>query len=268
MVSREVGSPFAETSEGTVVSTTVTGRQPVLEAIKSNRGIEKILLQYGIHGEIIGRIKRLAKQHSIPVVEIDRDRFRELAPDASAQGVAAIFESTHYEDLDTILKIAADRQEPAFVLVLDEIEDPHNMGALIRTAECAGVHGIVIPRHHSVSVNETVVKASSGATLHLPIAKVANIASTLDELKKAGLWIFGTASDGDRAFYDVDYKDPIAVVVGNEGKGIRRLVREKCDFLVRIPLYGKLESLNASVAGALVMFEAARVRHLTGKRLA
>jgi 23S rRNA (guanosine2251-2'-O)-methyltransferase len=252
---------LADAIEGTIVSNIVIGRQPVLEAIKSDRAIEKILMQYGIHGEIIDRIRRLAKQRSIPVVELDRERFREVSSDSSAQGVAAIFGSTQYEDLDSILKVASDHNEPAFVLILDEIEDPHNMGALIRTAECAGVHGVVIPRHHSATVNETVVKASSGATLHLPIAKVANIAMTIDELKEAGLWIIGTASDGDKTLYEADFKGPIAVVIGNEGKGIRRLVREKCDFLVKIPLYGKLDSLNASVAGALVMFEAARVRH-------
>ena len=256
-----MGGPFTEAIGGKIVTNTVIGRQPVLEAIKSDRAIEKVLLQYGIHGEIIDRIRRLAKQRSIPVVEIDRERFKEVSDDPSAQGVAAMFGSTQYEDLETILKVAADRKEPAFILVLDEIEDPQNMGALIRTAECAGVHGVVIPRHHSATVNETVIKASSGATLHMPIAKVANIATTLDELKEAGLWIIGTASDGDRLLYDADYKDPIVVVVGNEGRGIRRLVREKCDFLVKIPLYGKLDSLNASVAGALVMFEAARVRH-------
>ncbi len=255
-----MGGPHKE-AEGAIVTNTVIGRQPVLEAIKSDRAIEKILLQYGTHGEIIDRIRRMAKQRSIPVVEIDRERFKEISDDPSAQGVAGVFGTTHYEDVDTILKIAAERNEPAFVLILDEIEDPHNMGALIRTAECTGVHGVVIPRHHSATVNETVVKASSGATLHLPIAKVANIAATIDELKEAGLWIIGTASDGNKVIYEADFKGPIAVVIGNEGKGIRRLVREKCDFLVKIPLYGKLDSLNASVAGALVMFEAARVRH-------
>jgi len=246
------------------VTSTVIGRQPVLEAIKSDRAVEKILLQYGTHGEIIDRIRRMAKQRSIPVVEVDRERFKEISADPSAQGVAAVFGTTSYEDVETILKVASERNEPPFVLILDEIEDPHNMGALIRTAECAGVHGIVIPRHHSATVNETVIKASAGATLHLPIAKVANIAMTIDELKESGLWIVGTASDGDKTLYEVDFKGPIAVVIGNEGKGIRRLVREKCDFLAKIPLYGKLDSLNASVAGALVMFEAARVRHAKG----
>ncbi len=256
-----MGSPIAHTGKKPFMKNLVTGRQPVIEAIRSGKGIEKVLLQYGGRGESIERIKKLAKQHSIPVVEVDRNRFVEIAPEASAQGVAALFESAHYEDVEAILKTASDRGEPPFLLVLDEIEDPHNMGALIRTAECAGVHGVVIPRHHSATVNETVVKASAGATFHLPIAKVANIATTLEELKKAGLWIIGTAADGDRALYDADYKGAIAVVVGNEGKGMRRLVKERCDFLVRIPLYGKLSSLNASVAGGLVLFEAARVRH-------
>jgi len=146
-------------------------------------------------------------------------------------------------------------------LILDEIEDPHNLGALIRTAECAGVHGVILPKHHAASLNETVAKASAGASLHLPAAKVTNIATTLEELRSKGIWIVGTDMQGEKAYDEMDYRGAIAIVVGNEGKGIRRLVKEKCDFLVKIPMYGKIGSLNASVAGGLVLFAAARSRH-------
>ncbi|MBI3577832.1 MAG: 23S rRNA (guanosine(2251)-2'-O)-methyltransferase RlmB, partial [Ignavibacteriales bacterium] len=152
-----------------------------------------------------------------------------------------------------------------FILVLDEIEDPHNLGALIRTAECAGIHGVIIPKHHSATVNQTVAKTSAGASLHLPIAKVTNVVQALDDLKSKGLWIVGTDMSGDKAYYEANLEGPLAIVIGNEGKGIRRLVKEQCDFLVTIPMYGKIGSLNASVAGGLVLFEAARVRHGSAK---
>ncbi len=242
------------------MSTLITGRQPVFEALKARQSLEKILLLYGGHGGIIEKITRLAKQQGVPVVQIDKKRFSEIISDADAQGVAAIVAATAYVEIDALFAAASAKKEAPLILVLDEIEDPHNMGALIRTAECAGFHGVVLPKHHGVLVNETVVKASAGATLHLPAAKVTNIAATLEELKKAGVWIVGTAMDGEKAYDEMNYEGPTAIVIGNEGRGMRRLVKEKCDFLVRIPLFGKVESLNASVAGALVMFEAARTR--------
>lgn len=239
----------------------IVGRQPVLEALRSDTPLEKVLLLFGIRGSVIQHIRRLAKQHGVPIKEIDRRRFLELCPDANAQGVLAIAAAKHYLDIDAILTIAAGKSEAPFLLVLDEIEDPHNLGALIRTAECAGVHGVILPRHHSAFINETVVKTSAGASLHLPAAKVTNIATTLDELRAQGVWIIGTDMQASRSYDDLDYSGPIAIVVGNEGKGIRRLVREKCDFLVKIPMYGKIGSLNASVAGGLILFEAAKGRH-------
>lgn len=242
------------------MSTVVSGRKPVIEAIKSGQAIEKIVIQYGARGDVVGNIRRLAKQHSVPVVEMDRQKFRAMAPEVSAQGVAAVLGETRYADVETILAAATAKSEKPLVLVLDEIEDPQNLGALIRTAECAGVHGVIIPKHHSAGVNETVVKASAGAALHIPIARVPNIASIVEDLKEAGLWIIGTSGDGTIPFYDANYTDAVAIVIGSEGKGIRRLVKEKCDFLVKIPLFGKVESLNASVAGALVIYEAVRKR--------
>lgn len=238
----------------------ITGRQPVLEALKSDRAVEKIFLLYGIKGTIVDRIRQHASRRGVPVTEMDRARFEEMAGEVS-QGVAALLSDKEYIDIDALLGRARQRNEPPFLLVLDEIEDPHNLGALIRTAECAGVHGVILPKHHSATMNATVAKTSAGASLHLPAAKVSNIAQTLEQLKKKGIWIIGADAGGDRPYFDADYRDPLAIVIGNEGRGIRRLVKEKCDFLVRIPIFGKIESLNASVAGALVMFEAARKRH-------
>ncbi len=237
------------------------GRQPVLEALKAHQAITKIYLQHGSSGPAIQQIREFARERGVPVTEVDKERIRSVAGDAPAQGVVALLESVPFAALDDLLAAARRRNEPPFLLILDEIEDPHNLGALIRSAECAGVHGVVIPKHHAVAVTPTVVKASAGAVSHLPIARVTNIATCLDELKAAGVWVVGTAAEGDRRYCEHDYRGPLAVVVGSEGRGMRRLVREKCDFVVTIPLYGKVGSLNASVAGAVVLFEAARSRH-------
>jgi 23S rRNA (guanosine2251-2'-O)-methyltransferase len=238
----------------------IIGRQPVLEALKSRQPIERILILHGTSGSHIDQAKQLARKLAIPVKETDKERFAELAGDTQAQGILAIMDSYQYVEIEEILAIAQKKNEPPFILILDEIEDPHNLGALIRSAECAGVHGVIIPLHNAASVNSTVVKTSAGATAHLPIARVTNIAQTLDELKKAGVWIVGTEMESDKFYFQHDYSGSLAIVVGNEGKGMRRLVKEKCDFLVKIPMHGNIESLNASVAGALVMFEAAKGR--------
>jgi len=238
----------------------IVGRQPVLEALKSRQPIERILILHGTTGSHIDQAKQLARKLAIPVKETDKECFFELAGETLAQGIIAIIDSYHYVEIEEILAVAQKKNEQPFILILDEIEDPHNLGALIRSAECAGMHGIVIPLHNAASINPTVVKTSAGATAHLPIARVTNIAQTLDELKKAGVWIVGTEMESDKLYYEHDYRGSLAIVIGNEGKGIRRLVKEKCDFLVKIPMLGKIESLNASVAGALVMFEAAKNR--------
>ncbi len=239
----------------------IAGRQPVLEALRSDTPLEKIYLLFGARGGALQQIEQLARLRGVPVKQIDKQRFSELSAGVNAQGVFAVAASKQYVDVDDLLRLAEEKGEKPFLLILDEIEDPHNLGALIRTAECAGVHGVILPRHHSASLNETVTKASAGASLHLPVAKVTNIANTLDDLRERGVWIVGTEMDAPRLYVDIDYSIGIGIVVGNEGKGIRRLVKEKCDFLVRIPMYGKIESLNASVAGALILFEAAKHRH-------
>ena len=238
----------------------IVGRQPVLEALKSRQPIERILILHGTTGSHIDQAKQLARKLAIPVKETDKEHFIELAGDILTQGIIAIIDSYHYVEIEDILAIAQQKIEPPFILILDEIEDPHNLGALIRSAECAGIHGIIIPLHNAASVNSTVAKTSAGATAHLPIARVTNIAQAIDELKKVGVWIVGTEMESDKLYFEHDYRGSLAIVVGNEGKGIRRLVKEKCDFLVKIPMHGKIESLNASVAGALVMFEAMKKR--------
>ncbi len=241
----------------------IAGRQPVMEALRAGTLLEKIVILFGVKGEQIEKIKEMAKRISIPVVEVGKQKFRELVSDTTTQGVVAIIGSKKYVEVDDILKLAKERNEAPFILILDEIQDPQNLGALIRTAECTGMHGVVIPKHHSAAVNQTVVKASSGATEHMLIAKASNIAQTIDELKKQNIWIVGTDAVAQKSYTDVDYTLPVALVIGNEGSGMRRLVKEKCDFLINIPLFGKIASLNASVAGALVMYEVVRKRGKT-----
>lgn len=239
----------------------IFGRRPVLEALKAGHPIEKILIQHGTQGSGISVIYKVAKQNGIPIAQASRGRFRELANEQSTQGVIALVAPKSYVEVEDILEIAKKRNEPPFVLILDEIEDPHNLGALIRTGECAAVHGVVIPKHHAATVNETVMKTSAGAAAHVAVARVSNVARTLDELKQKNLWIVGTDMSCENTYFEVDYKGPVGIVIGSEGKGMRRLVKERCDFLVKIPLYGNIESLNASVAGGLLLYEVARQRH-------
>ena len=240
--------------------TFIVGRNPVLEALKSGKPIEKIFFLFGVQGGSVGKIRHLAKQRGILCADVGREKFEEMVGDAPAQGIAALAAEKSYVDVDDILAVADSRREAPFLLVLDEIEDPQNLGALIRTAECAGVHGVVIPKHHAAHVSTAVGKASAGASEHMSVAKVTNIAACLDELKEAGVWVVGAAPEGVKIFTEIDYSMPVAVVIGSEGKGLRKLVREKCDFLVKIPLFGKVESLNASVAGALLMYEVVKKR--------
>jgi len=239
----------------------ILGKQPVLEALKSETAIEKIFVLHGTRTETAGTIRFLAKRKGVPVVEVDIEKLREIAPTEHAQGIVALVSAKTYVEPEDLLAIAEKKQEKPLLLILDEIEDPQNLGALIRTADGAGVHGVIIPKHHAASITETVNKTSAGAVSHVAIARVTNVVQTIEELKGRGLWIIGGEISGEKSYFDVDYTGPTAIVVGNEGKGIRRLVKEKCDFLVKIPMYGKLESLNASVSGALLMFEAARTRH-------
>ncbi len=233
----------------------IVGRNPVIEALRAATPILKIFLLHGIRGGNIETIHSLAKERNIPCIEINRNKFEELTSGNVNQGVAAIIEEKKFVDVDDILEIALTKEELPLILILDEIQDPQNFGAIIRTAECAGVHGVIIPKHNSAPVTSTVTKASAGAVEYVAMARVTNIAQTIDELKENGVWIVGTDSSANKKYTELDYKIPLALVVGSEGRGMRRLVKEKCDFLVKIPLFGKIESLNASVAAGIILYE-------------
>jgi len=239
---------------------TIIGRKPVLEALRAGTIIDRIVLQAGVVGRPIEDIRALAGERGIHVLEADKNRLRELGDDATTQGVVAFIAEKEPASLEVVLQISRTRNETGFVLLLDEIEDPQNLGALIRTAECAGVHGVVLPRHRAAHVTGAVAKASAGATEHMTVAQVTNLVTAIERLKEEGYWVIGLDAEGDRSYTTVDYTTPVALVVGNEAKGLRRLVREHCDFLVKIPLRGRIASLNASVAGALVMYEVVRGR--------
>jgi 23S rRNA (guanosine2251-2'-O)-methyltransferase len=236
------------------------GRKPIIEALKSGKPIERIDILQGNRGGVIDEIRTLAEQRGVPLAEVDRQAFRRVAADATTQGVIAFVPTRPAANLDQILTGLQERRETGFFLVLDQIEDPQNLGAIVRTAECAGVHCVIIPKHHAAGITGTVVKASAGATEHIPIAEVTNVVATIEQLKEAGFWVVGLAGEGEKTYEEPDYTLPVVMVVGSEGRGIRRLVKEHCDHLVRIPVFGKVGSLNASVAGALGMYEVVRQR--------
>jgi 23S rRNA (guanosine2251-2'-O)-methyltransferase len=238
----------------------IAGRNPIIEALQSGTFIEKIYVLKGSHGAAIDTIRDLARKRNISCVDIANDAVSKFGVAVPTQGVIAAVGIKEYCEIEDILQYAAAAGQKPFVLIFDEIEDPHNLGALIRTGVCAGAHGGILPKHHSAAVTDTVARTSAGASAYFPIAKVTNIVTAIEELKEAGVWIVGTEAQADRPFMELDYKIPIAVVVGNEGKGMRRLVKEHCDFLAKIPMAGSFDSLNASVAGALVMYEVLRQR--------
>lgn len=237
----------------------VIGRNPVLEAIKSGRTIEKIIIKKGRYeGSMVPVIKK-AKEAHIIIQEVDRAKLDAMSQGQNHQGVIALVSSFTYCEVKDILEAAAKKEESPFVIICDKITDPHNFGAIIRTAECVGVHGIIIPKRGSVGVNATVEKTSAGAAEYMKIAKVTNIASAIDELKKEGMWFVAADMDGEE-MYNVDLKGSLGIVIGSEGEGVSRLVKEKCDFIASIPMMGTINSLNASVAGGILMYEALRQR--------
>jgi 23S rRNA (guanosine2251-2'-O)-methyltransferase len=243
------------------MSEKIYGRKPVLEVLRSGRRtINRVYLMQGSRDGVLNQIEAHAKAKGIPIGLETRHRMDTMAGNDKHQGVIAVAEDFKYADLEDLLDIAKDKNEPAFVLLLDEIEDPQNLGAILRSADAAGVHGVVIPKNRAAEVNATVVKASAGAADHVPTVKVTNLNDTIKKLKDANVWVVGTDIDATKNFYDYDYRQPVALVIGNEGKGLRRLVKENCDELVRIPMAGKISSLNASVASALLLFEVTRQR--------
>lgn len=238
----------------------IYGRNPVREAFRSGKTVEKLYLVKGEPDMQLSQIFGLAKDRKIPVSYIDHRAMEQLAGGGNHQGVAAQITDFEYCSVDDIIALAEERGEKLLIVLLDGITDPHNLGAIIRSAECFGAHGIVIPKHRSVSVNDTVVKVASGATEHMLVAKVTNINDTIRELKERNVWVYACAFDGKPPKY-ADFKDNTAIVVGSEGDGIKRLTKELCDDTVTIPEFGKINSLNASVAAGVVLYEAARQRH-------
>lgn len=233
----------------------VVGRNAVLEVLDSKLTVEKILVAKGDTSGSINKIIPIAKERGIPVIEADRRKLDSMSAGESHQGVIAYVTPYRYSEVKDILDKAAEKGEKPFIIILDEIEDPHNLGSIIRTAELSGVHGVIIPKRRSASVNSTVYKTSAGAVNHMLIAKVSNLAREVDELKEAGIFVYGADMDGDSASFATDFSGGVALIIGNEGKGISRLLKEKCDSIVSIPMAGKLNSLNASVAAGILMYE-------------
>lgn len=238
----------------------VEGRNPVLELLESGRDINKIFVTRGEKHGSINKILAIAKERKIIVVEKDKKQMQEMAQEENYQGVIAIVPPFEYVEVEDILDVAKERNEDPFILILDGIEDPHNLGSIIRTAETAGVHGIIIPKRRAASVNSTVNKASAGAVEHMKIARVTNITDAIDKLKDAGLWICGTDVSTNKYYYNQDLTGPLGIVIGNEGNGISDKVKKNCDFLVKIPMKGKIESLNAAVSTGIVVYESVKQR--------
>ena len=237
----------------------IIGRKPVLEALNSDEEVSQVFILFGQEGGIIEAIRVAAKKKGIKVNQVPFEKFRQITQSKIAQGVAASKSEQKYYDLYEIISESKKSQYP-LLLILDSIQDTHNVGAILRSADCSGVDGIIITKNNSAPINETVVKTSAGASEHVKITLINNLAQTIDELKQKGFWIVGSYLEGAKDYTKVDYKVPIAVIVGNEEKGIRKLTADKCDHLVRIPMKGKIQSLNVSVATGVLLFEILRQR--------
>lgn len=241
----------------------IFGIHPVLEALRSGKRLERLYVSRGRKGDAMAEILRMAKSQGVDVQFEPWERLRSyVGREASHQGVVGIIAAYLYVAFEDIVSKTHNHNEPPFLLLLDHIQDPHNLGAILRSAECAGVQGVIITKDKSVGVTPTVIKVSAGATEYIPVCQVTNLVSAIEELKKTGIWVVGTSSVAQRRYDTVNFTMPIAIVIGNEEKGIRRLVTERCDLLVFIPLSGKIASLNVSVASAIVMFEVQRQRNI------
>ena len=238
----------------------VEGKNAVMEALKAGRPLDKIYIARGEQDKALRFIAQKGKAAGAVISEVDRRKLDAMSVTHAHQGVIAVAAVREYSTVADILALAAEKGEAPLVVVCDEISDPHNLGAIIRTAECAGAHGVVIPKHRSAGITAVVEKTSAGAVEHMAVARVVNLAAALKELQEAGVWIFGTAADGEKNLWEADLKGPAALVIGSEGSGMSRLTRESCDFLLSIPLRGRVSSLNASNAAAIVLFEAVRQR--------
>jgi len=240
------------------VSDKIEGRNPVIEAIKAGREIDKILVAKG-EGSI-KKIIAMAIDSGIVVQEVERAKLNEISETHAHQGVIAMAAMHNYATVDDILRRAKERGEAPFIIILDEITDPHNLGSILRTANAAGAHGIIIPKRRSVGLNSTVAKTSAGAIEYTHVAKVSNIVQTIESLKEQGVWFYGTHQSAKTSYTETDFKGGIGLVIGSEGEGIGRLITEKCDFLLSIPMSGEINSLNASVAAGVLMYEVVRQR--------
>ncbi len=238
----------------------VEGRNSVIELLKSGKDINKLFVQRGEKHGSINEIIKLANKNKIIISEIDKSKLDRMSQTHNHQGVIAIVPPYEYCDVDEILEVAKEKNEDPFILILDEIEDPHNLGSIIRTAECSGVHGIIIPKRRSATVNSTVNKTSAGAAQYMKIARVNNLNETINYLKERNIWIYGTDAKGSAYYDEQDYKGGVGIVIGSEGFGMNRLVKENCDFLIKIPMKGQINSLNASVSAGIVMYEVMKQR--------
>ena len=238
----------------------IYGFNPVIEALESGSEIDKILLKDGIKHSKASKITALAKEKKIPFQFVNQSKLDTLTEGANHQGVLAFSAVHKYYTVDEILASAAEKNEPPFIVILDSVTDPHNLGSIIRTANAAGAHGVIIPKNRSAGLSSTVFKVSAGASEYTMVAKVTNLSRTVEDLKKKGVWVAGTALEAEGYHFDTDLKGPLAVIIGSEGEGMSRILREKCDFLVKIPMLGRIESLNASVAAGILLYEAVRQR--------
>lgn len=238
----------------------IEGRNAVIEALRAGRPIDKIYIAKGETDATLGHIASRARGKGIVVVDADRRKLDYMSVTNSHQGVIALAAVREYSSISDILKIAEDRDEKPLIIICDEISDPHNLGAIIRTAECAGAHGVIVPKRRSAGVTPIIAKTSAGAVEHVAVARVPNITAAIKELQKAGVWVFGTAAGGETRLWDTDFKGASAIVIGSEGEGMGRLVAESCDFKVSIPMFGKVSSLNASASAAVLIYEAVRQR--------
>lgn len=243
----------------------IEGRNPVMEALKSGREIDKIFIANGTEGGSLIKIIGKAKDRGIQIQYVDRQKLNEMSEDNAHQGIIATVAAYEYAHLEDILESVKQKGKDPFILILDEIMDPHNLGSIMRTADAVGVDGIIIPKRRSVGLTAAVAKTSAGAIEYVPVAKVSNIAQTMDRLKEKGIWIAGADMDGEKEHYNTDLKGPLALVIGSEGEGMSRLIKEKCDFLVKLPMAGSVSSLNASVAAAILMYEVFRQRASSSK---
>jgi 23S rRNA (guanosine2251-2'-O)-methyltransferase len=238
----------------------IIGKNPVMEALRSERDINKILIAESSQRGQMQQLIQLAKEANVIVQFVPKKKIDQIS-DENHQGVLAYVAAYQYAEMDDLFAAAEKKNEPPFFLLLDEIEDPHNLGSIMRTADAVGAHGIIIPKRRAVGLTATVAKASTGAIEHIPVVRVTNMARTIDELKERGVWIAGTDASGKQDYRQLDGTMPLGLVIGSEGKGMGRLVRDKCDFLINLPMAGKVTSLNASVAAALLMYEVYRRRH-------